>query len=260
MMSRTTEKFNCVEQPEALGTSQTPPAQASPDAQAPPDATAVPANPVESPAEDKHAPPVDRRRRRRVRRAIVLGLVIVIGFAGAAVGYSMLQPTVYGAQADFILTARPELSDAAVDRAMVTQTMIIQSDPVLRPVANQLGLPLSQVRDAVAASMVGRSNVLRLTVGDRDRDRAVALAGLISAEYLRMSGGTTGSTASSASDRTTPITATVLATAAPLDRPLQPQPMRALAAGVLVGLLVAGAVVLMMWRPRFLTRPTPHWQ
>lgn len=47
--------------------------------------------------------------------------------------------------------------------------------------------------------------------------------------------------------------ATLLTRASPLERPLEPQPIRALAAGALAGLVVAaGAVIAMLW-PRFAT-------
>jgi uncharacterized protein involved in exopolysaccharide biosynthesis len=194
-------------------------------------------------------------------KAIVLTFLIVVVFAGASVGYSLLQPIVHGAQAEFILTPRPELSDTSVDRTMVTQTMIIQSNSVLGPVARQADMPLNRLRDGVSAEIVGRSNVLRLTVGDRDQAQAVRLAQMISTEYLRTSGASASAvTAPPTGDRTRPITPSVLTAASPLDHPLQPQPLRALAAGVLLGLLAAAAAVTVMVRRRIPTRPSPHWE
>jgi uncharacterized protein involved in exopolysaccharide biosynthesis len=189
----------------------------------------------------------------------VLAFLIVVGFAGASVGYSLLQPTVRGAQVEFILTPRPDLSDTSVDRAMVTQTMIIKSNSVLGPVATQADMPLNRLRDGASAEIVGRSNVLRLTVGDRDQAQAVRLAQLISTEYLRTSGGSANAVAAPPTGSPTrPITPSVLTAASPLDHPLQPQPLRALAAGILVGLLAAAAAVTVMVRRRIPTRPSPH--
>jgi uncharacterized protein involved in exopolysaccharide biosynthesis len=222
-----------------------------------------------------HPAPVDPvpvpRRRRRIWAAAVLGALIVALFGGAAVGYSMLQPTVYGAQADFILTARPELSDAAVDRAMVTQTMVVKSDPVLGPVAQQAGVALPRLRDQVSVDIVGRSNILRITVGDRDQARAVMLVQLITAAYLRAPGDVptpaipqpapAGSAAPpAAGDLGPPIVPTVLTSATPLEQPLQPHPLRALAAGAILGLLVAAGAVALMLRPRAAVRQAPHWE
>jgi uncharacterized protein involved in exopolysaccharide biosynthesis len=141
---------------------------------------------------------------------------------------------------------------------MVTQTMIIKSNSVLGPVATKAGMPLNRLRDGVSAEIVGRSNVLRLTVGDHDRARAVVLVQLISTEYLRTSDASASAdTASPTGDRTHPITPSVLTAASPLGHPLQPQPLRALAAGALLGLLAAAAVVTVMMRSR---PPSPHWE
>jgi uncharacterized protein involved in exopolysaccharide biosynthesis len=227
---------------------------------------------------------------------VILAAAIVTAFALSAVGYSLLQPKVYGAQADVLLTPRAELSDAAVDRAMVTQTMLVQSDPVLSPVASQAGMPLNQLRAELSAEVVGRSNILRLTVGDRDRNRATALTQLIATRYLTVATGSAGAAApgtgtdggplappapaagspgaggTAANPGTTggpagavtgndvaPITPTLLSPAAPLDQPLQPKPLRALAVGVILGLIVAAAAVTVLLRPRMFTRPPPHW-
>jgi len=215
----------------------------------------------------------NRRPRRRVMTAAVVAVVVIALFGAAAVAYSQMQPIVYGAQTEILLSPRAELSDAAVDRAMVTQTMIAQSDPVLQPVASQVGIPLSQLREEVSADIVGRSNVLRLTVGDRTRNRAMTLAQLITTEYLRVATesasqdrpgsvtgtGTTRGPVSATGDNPPPLTSAVLSPPSPLDQPLSPKPLRALAAGVLLGLIVAGGVVVVLLRPRVLPPPSAHW-
>jgi uncharacterized protein involved in exopolysaccharide biosynthesis len=229
--------------------------------------TGVPSQRQEVPAEpgSEESPPrggtdpTARPRRRRIWIATALAVLITAVFAGAAVGYSLLQPKVYGAQAEFILTARPELSDAAVDRAMVTQAMVVTSDPVLSPVAAQVGMSLSDLRGEVSADIVGRSDILRLTVGDRDQARAVRLVQLITDEYLRTS-ARAPTTGTGADDRAPLIVPTLLSAASLLESPLQPRPTRALAAGLILGLLVATAVVVMVLRPRVFTLPAPRWE
>jgi capsular polysaccharide biosynthesis protein len=202
-----------------------------------------------------------RPRRRRIWMATALAFLIVAVFAGAATGYSLLQPKIYGAQAEFILTARPELSDAAVDRAMVTQAMVVRSDPVLGPVATQVGMSLPDLRGEVSADIVGRSDILRVTVGDRDQARAVRLVQLITAEYLRTpTRAPTPGTGTTTDDRAPLIVPTMLSAASPLESPLQPRPVRALAAGIILGLLVATAVVVVVLRPSVLTLPSPRWE
>lgn len=212
------------------------------------------------------------RRRRRIGRLAAMAVAIVAVFAGAAVGYSLLQPRVYGAQGEILITPRPDISDTAAERAMVTQVMIISSDPVLEPVADRFDMSVSRLRDKVSAEIVGRSNILRLTVGDEDEVRAVELVRLITAEYLlrsapaaaavpapaRASAPAPGALAGPQEEP--PTRSEVLSAAAPLENPLQPQPVRALAAGVLLGLLAATVAVVALVRPRWLTRPTAYWK
>jgi len=199
-------------------------------------------------------------RRRSAPRLVAMVLVIVAVFGGAAVGYSFLRPTVYGAQVDFVITARPELSDAAVDRAMLTQTMIVTSDSVLEPVAAQSGMSVTRLRREVSAEILNRSNVLRITVADRQRASAVTVAQLVSSTYVARSASISAVAPRTSSDLTPQTQVIVLTPATALDKPLQPRPLRALAAGVLLGLLVAAGVIIVLLRPRFLARPSAHWE
>jgi hypothetical protein len=225
------------------------------------------------PGEDTDGEQRSRRPRRRLV-ATAVAVVVVTLFATGAVGYSLLQPTVYGAQAELVLAPRAELSDAAVDRAMATQMMIAQSDPVLGRVANQAGMSLRRLRREVSVDLVGRSNILRLTVGDRSRERALSLARLTTNEYLKVAttavnpagpgavgnpGATRGPVTGTGGDDRPPITPILLSPASPLEAPLQPKPLRALAAGALLGLIVAAAAVIVLLRPRVLSPPSRHW-
>ncbi len=185
---------------------------------------------------------VERNAPRRLVGTVLIGLAIVAVFAGAAFGYSLTRPAVYGAEAQVLLTPRPEMSDNAVDRAMLTQTLVVVSPSVLQPVADRTGIPLDRLEHEVVAGMVNRSNILRVTVADRDRDRAVTLAQLVVVEYMRVTGGL-------GTPDTAPLRLTVLTPARQLDHLVQPQPWHALAGGTLVGLLVGALVVLVLRRP-----------
>jgi uncharacterized protein involved in exopolysaccharide biosynthesis len=198
-------------------------------------------------------PPRPARRRESATVLAVVAVAIVVVFAGSAAVYSLLQPTVYGAQAEFLLTIRPDISDAAADRAMVTQVMIVESPAVLQPVADSRDTPLARLERDVSAEMIGRSNILRITVADRDRARSLDTAELIAAAYSRE--------AVRAGTEIDPplVRSTVLTPARSLDQPLQPRPWRALAAGTLLGLLAAGVVVAALWRPWRMFRPAPYW-
>jgi capsular polysaccharide biosynthesis protein len=216
-------------------------------------ATAAPAVPAQrspaAPADPKVPPP--RKRVRRATVAVLAALAVVVG-AASGYGYSIAQPTIYGAEAEFLLTPRPELSDAAVDRAMVTQVMLIRSPTVLQPVAAQTGTPLDDLLSTVKAEIVGRSNILRITAGDRNRARALSIVQAVAAGYPRAA--TQGQP-----DDQVPIRVALLTPARSTEEPLAPRPLRGLAAGTLVGLLVAAAVVVVLWRPWRLVRPAPYW-
>jgi len=214
----------------------------------------VPARPHDEarPQDREEKPPAGgaaSRRRARPGLLALLAVFVVAVFAGGALAVNLFQPTVYGAEAEFLLTPRLELSDTAVDRAMVTQLMIVESPAVLQPVASRTGLSIAQLQDKIDVEIVGRSNILRITAADRDRADALTLVDLVAAQYA----------ASAPNSETAPIRATLLTPARPLDQPLQPQPMRALAAGVLLGLLAAGLLVIVAWRPWRLVRPSPYW-
>jgi non-specific protein-tyrosine kinase len=159
---------------------------------------------------------------------------------------------VYGAQAAFILTPRPDLSDTAVDQALQTQMLIVTSPKVLQPVADRTGVPVPVLEDEVAAGIQGRSTVLQITVLDPDQQRALAIARAAAEAYGSANPKPSGSQAP-------PITTSALTAAHALDQPVQPQPTRALAVGILVGLLAAGIVVVLLWRPWSLRRPAPYW-
>jgi capsular polysaccharide biosynthesis protein len=186
--------------------------------------------------------------------AVALG-IIWLCMAGA-LAYSWTQPRVYGATADILLVARPELSDAAVDRALQTQEMVIVSPVVLQPVATDTRIPLAQLQRDVSAGIVGRSNVLRLSVRDRDPRRAVTVARLVTGEYITTP---SGAATQSANDAPPPTRSTLLSAARPLDHAVQPQPLRAVAAAAIVGLLVAVVVLTVLVRPRVLARPAAYW-
>jgi len=184
---------------------------------------------------------------------VLVALIVVASFAGAALAFSLfLQPKVYGGQAEFLVRPRPELSDAAVDRAALTQVQLVTSPPVLQPVADESGTRRRALEKAVSADMVGRTNLLRITVASRDPARAVTLANLIASRYGEVSARVAGKGSPQ-------LEVTLLTPARLTDEPLQPQPLRALAAGVLLGLLAAAVAVFALWRPWRLTRPSTFW-
>jgi uncharacterized protein involved in exopolysaccharide biosynthesis len=135
------------------------------------------------------APPATRLLGLWVHRP--LGIVAVAAIALAAVVVCTLvalpvllsRPAVYGAQADILVNPGGNLSDAATDRALVTQEVILSSRAVLDPVAAATGITARRLEQALSTEVVNQSNVVRITVADRDQRTAQRLAQLITEEY-----------------------------------------------------------------------------
>jgi capsular polysaccharide biosynthesis protein len=100
--------------------------------------------------------------------------------------------------------------------------------------------------------MEGRSNVMQITVADPDQDRAVTIARTVAGTFPKFAPKPPG-------NQPPAVTAGLLTPARALDQPLQPRPTRALAVGMLVGLLAAAIVVVLLWRPWTVRRPAPYW-
>jgi capsular polysaccharide biosynthesis protein len=196
------------------------------------------------------------QRTPRVLTLVLVALAIVLLSVGSAYVYGVrLQPELYGAEATFNLTPRFELSDTAVDRETETQLIVVTSSQVLQPVAALSGVPLSTLEREVSSDMAGRSNVLVITVADPDRRRATTLADLVARQYARVSPALTGTSAA-----TRPVEVTPLTAATAIDEPLQPRPLRTVAAGLLVGTLAALLVVVLLRRPWRAGRQQPYWR
>jgi ATP-binding cassette subfamily B protein len=195
------------------------------------------------------------RGRRRVLVYLLLGLAVVLAASGSALAYSLFaQPTLYGAHAEIVLTPRPELSDTAVDRLSRTQMLIVTSPGTLQPIAAQFGVSLAALEGAVSADMEGGSNMMEITVVDRSQQRAEAVAQAVTGEYL----GTSTPQGTSPSEPP-PFQQSVITPARPLDDPVQPRHLQAVAAGALIGLLATALTVLALLPPRRLIGPAPFY-
>jgi hypothetical protein len=137
---------------------------------------------------DGHAPErilrVQGRPLPGVRALALMAAVVVAVSAIAAVAFALLTPRVYGAQAEVTFQPNGDLSDFRAERDMATQQLVLEGEAVLGPVAGATHIPVKKLQDMVSAEIVGQTNVLRITVANPDRGTAVALAELITTEYL----------------------------------------------------------------------------
>jgi capsular polysaccharide biosynthesis protein len=187
---------------------------------------------------------------------VLVGVLVVLAFSSSALAYSLLaQERLYGAQVEYVLTPRADLSDTAVDRLSQTQLLIVTSPSVLQPVAAQLGTSLPALQGEVSAEMEGRSNIMRIIATDPDPQRALTVAGTVANEYEAVTHAQAARVAGTA-----PVTASLLTQARVMDQPVQPRPLRAVATGALLGLVVAALMVVALWRPGSWPRQRPEWR
>lgn len=108
---------------------------------------------------------------------------VVIATALTAFLVSLTQTRMYGAQTDIVFDPGPDLSDAAADRALITQEAVLRSAAVLGPPSTAMNIPIKELDKSLAVEFIGRSNVMRFTVVDPEPNRAQVLAQMITDEY-----------------------------------------------------------------------------
>ncbi len=274
-------------------------------------------------------PPAARLLGLWLRRSMGIGTIAAIAAAAVvtctlvALPIMLSRPRVYGAQADVLIPPRAGQSDAATDRALATQEIILRSETVLDPVADATGIPVRRLEKALSVEVLNQSNVVRITMADRDPATAQRLTQLIVEGYDKQTSFLTvedlarstslleeqlrdlsatlavdqGRLAKLASGRGPgkPISAEerrlqvavattqhrikivqdqlaeaplrqleqaqprpqILVPAHVLKDPLSPRPAQAAASGALVGLFVAAAIILVLFRPRFTEERDP---
>ncbi len=128
-------------------------------------------------------------RRQVVVLAAVLGLLVVLG-ALAGLVVSALRPSTYAARADvlYALTREQPTGFLREDRNISTQLVLLDSRSVLGPVAAGEDVRVEDLAVAVDAAVVGESEVISVTLTDRDPERAQRLLSAIVTQYLLVSG------------------------------------------------------------------------
>ncbi len=126
----------------------------------------------------------------------VLAILVVLLGAGTAYGLALRQRPVYGAEAQ-ILYGITQGASARADRELATQEVIMLGAANLQPVADEQGLSVSALQDAVTVEVIGDSDVLRLQVADPDPSAALRTAELIAEGYV---GSVTASSSSELAD------------------------------------------------------------
>jgi hypothetical protein len=128
-----------------------------------------------------------------LRLCLLAGLIVVIG---AAIGFvsSWLIQAQYGARSEVLYTLREEQPTGFLreDRNLTTQTVLIDSRPVLEPVAVANGLTVDQLADKVTASVAEGSEIIEIEVRDADRREGLRLVDAVTRRYLVVANGAVG--------------------------------------------------------------------
>jgi hypothetical protein len=125
-----------------------------------------------------------------LRLCLLAGLIVVIG---AAIGYvsSWLIQAQYGARSEILYTLREDQPTGFLreDRNLTTQVVLIDSRPVLEPVAVANGLSVDQLADKVTASVAEGSEIIEIEVRDADRQKGLRLVDAVTQRYLAVANG-----------------------------------------------------------------------
>jgi uncharacterized protein involved in exopolysaccharide biosynthesis len=225
----------------------TPPHSTAPDTVSPPatpeetrDAEAVPAG-----AGRQEEP---RRTRHPLKRLVLVCLALVLLPPALAAAWSFTRPTSYAAQADLVLASSADRSADTMIRDLATHEVLVTREPLVDDVARSVQRDLEDLRRNLTVEVVEQSNVLRLQVVDGDPDRAQRAAQNLALQYTAAQEQLAG-TSDMAQVR-------MVGAATVLDKPVAPKPLRAAAAGALLGLLLlAGLLALLRLRSKDARQP-----
>jgi uncharacterized protein involved in exopolysaccharide biosynthesis len=226
-------------------------------------------------------------RRGQAARLSFVALVIVVLGAAAGFAASLQFPVQYAARAELVYLIGQEEPTGFLreDRNLTTQVLLLGSRSVLEPVATTEGLTVKDLENKFHAELVEGSEVINVEVHDESREAGQAILTRIIDRYRTVSNdvapaetraylqtqlddvrrrladaGLGESERGALTERETTLLAQVdslnLAGAqvkvvvAPYSapEPVSPQPLLGAAAGALVGVLVAGTVVLVQAR------------
>ena len=113
-------------------------------------------------------------------RVVRMAIAIVFGTALLATVLAAMRP-LYGAESEVVVTIAGSVD---AEREMQSFSVVASSQSVLAPVAEELEIPLSDLRDSFSSEIVGDSAVLRFLVIDRDPEQAREVNEAIVASYL----------------------------------------------------------------------------
>lgn len=182
-------------------------------------------------------------RRRPGGRVLValLAATLLIVPAVVAGAVAAAQPDRFAAEVALLHEPEDNSTVESVDREMATHQVLVQQRPLLQDTADAVGTDREDLADALTVEVVEGSSVLRMEVVDDDPERARETLNVLVDRYLasadRLAAGSDIGRLR------------VLAPPSTLEEPVGPDPLRAAAAGALLGIvLVVGLLALLRSR------------
>jgi len=159
---------------------------------------------------------------------------------------SAVQPPTWAAEVELLHEAADPSTAEGVQREMATQQVLLLRRPLVEDAAAAVGRDPESLLDDVSVEIVEDSAVLQLQVRDRDEERALETVQYLADHYLESAGQPPGAAEAPDAPAAPDIgTLRVLGEPWVLDEPVAPEPLRAAAAGFLLGsVLVAVLLVL----------------
>jgi capsular polysaccharide biosynthesis protein len=114
---------------------------------------------------------------------VILTVLTLVAANGAALAISMTSKRIWGARVEIVFQPASDLGEAAADRQLFTQEVILRSRAVLDPVAKATRTPVTDVEKSLAIDILNQTNVIRVTVSSPDKETARVLAQRIADTY-----------------------------------------------------------------------------
>ncbi|MCW2579528.1 MAG: hypothetical protein JWR82_1129 [Blastococcus sp.] len=194
---------------------------------------------------------VTRRRFALRRPGVPLALTLAVLLAAPAAVAALLnaqQPTEYAAVVEVIHQPEENSTVEGVDREMATHSVLLQRRTLLQEVAPGADRSTDDLAENLSVEIVDGSSVLRVQLVDTDPDRARSTLEDLVDRYL--------ASADRLAETSDIGRLRVLSPPGVLDEPVGPQPARAAAAGLLLGIFLAGVLLALLHLRRGRDRTT----
>ncbi len=132
---------------------------------------------------DSSQPALEFVEQSRERRRVILAAgAIVASTAVLATTFAIMRPT-HAAESEVIVTTSGA-GASDLDRELQSFIVVAESQAVLGPVAEELGISVPELKDSFSAEIIGDSTVLRFVVARQDLESALAINQAILNSYL----------------------------------------------------------------------------